>query len=284
MIYGIYIDLAFAWSFFINLLLIFISGKLLDITTDLRRICAGAFIISIICTGEYVLLYSLSPILQNTLYVITYFFMLYLLYRLFGCKASPVLVCAVYLLISLVIAMLLLFISYSLKKGQVLTLLMFGILFVPTLYLACAHIKGVISSRVCTSPAELIICGKKIPTVSYMDTGNSLCDLYGRYVLVTDPIYAVTLLGDTYAEVFSEYEHSKCFDYQTANSVSDIFFAPVLFKTVTGETDTMPGFFADGILYGKTGKLYPNVTIAIAHCRLSLKGGAKLLANRNLKP
>jgi hypothetical protein len=283
MTYNLYVDLAFGWACIINLVLLYVSERLLGNAVSLRRIIPEALLISGICTAEYVMFYSYSPILQNTLYVLTYFLLLYLLH---SSGTSLLLTYAVYVLTSFFIALVLLLLSYSLKKGilQTGTLTFCLAAFFPAVYIIYSYAVKRVAYRSCIHCIEIDIHGNKFVTRAYMDTGNSLSDLSGRDVIITDLVYAAFLLGKAYKELFDTYQKKKTFDYMKANSISDIIFYPVPYRTLSSTFCTMPGFTADSVLYPGTGRLYRNITIAISQNQLTLKEDARVLSNHNLKP
>jgi hypothetical protein len=185
-----------------------------------------------------------------------------------------------------VIALILIAIGYSLKKGlfQTTRLIICIACVIPAIYIVYCHKKNALSHKFCIYNIELAINGKTFTSSAYMDTGNSLMDLSGRNVIITDCFYAGELLGNAYIDLLEAYHNQKNFDYIKANSISDIFFCPVPCRTVSSDFFIMPGFVANSIMYRETGRAYHNITIAISPNRLSFLKDAKLLSNQNLKP
>jgi hypothetical protein len=175
--------------------------------------------------------------------------------------------------------------KYSLEKGLLQTAA-YAVFFI------CAGVsinfirrtKHAFSCKACVHPVELNIHGRCYLSEAYIDTGNSLRDLSGRDVLITDIYYAGELLGNGFRCILDSYGQSKSFDYVKANSISDIYFRPIPYRTVSSDFSIMPGFTADSVLYPETGRLYRNITVAISPNRLMLTKNTKLLSNRNLQP
>jgi hypothetical protein len=284
MTYSIYVDLAFGWAFAVNFVLLYISERLLKNRIKLHRLCIDATLISIICTGEYVMLYSCNIVLQNTLYVLTYFLLLYLYHRLRCLRVPLLLTYAFYVLVSFVIALLLMLVRYSLGKGIFASLTVCVLFAIPAIYIIYCNIKQNLSLKSCVHHVVLTVRGNDFPTSAYMDTGNSLRDLSGQNVMIADCSYAYELLGDAYLELLDTYRQNKSFDYVKAGLISDIILRPIPYRTLSSEFCIMPGFTADRIFYEETGRQYRNITIAISHNRLMLPGNAKLLSNLNLRP
>jgi hypothetical protein len=184
----------------------------------------------------------------------------------------------VYILTGIVIGLLLMLISSSMLKGLICILFA-----VPSVYIIYSYKKQNSLLKTCIHNLELNICGEHFLTDAYMDTGNGLVDLSGQNVMITDCTYALELLGSRYVTLLDTYHLKKSFDYAKANSISDIFFRPVPYRTVCSNFCIMPGFTADSVLHKETGKIYQNITIAISPNRLLLPMDAKLLSNRYLK-
>lgn len=286
MTYTIYADMAVLWSFAINYALIYFSDRIMGYKANFKHIALYSFIISFLCTAEYIIFINQKLILQDILYVLTYILLLYIYYRLRYKTTNYIYILMIYIFISLLFAVLLSYLKYSFNQGKTYAIILFISLFmiIPSIYISyiISYKKIVIDKN--TYQISICIRNQEFITYAYYDTGNILTDNYGRKVIITDIDYAKHLLGENYIEILNNYKKENKFDYKKANLISGTRIYPIACHTIVSDFTLIPGFKIDKLCFKSNGIKYSDITVGISKNALNLGENIHILLNDNLKP
>lgn len=125
---------------------------------------------------------------------------------------------------------------------------------------------------------------KFINCIGFRDSGNFLCDLSGKPVIVVDYKFASKLLDFNIEKELSIFNQTGFFDYEKLNQKSNIYFNPLPFKTINHENSIMPTFKLNHIYLSSNNAFYKDTIVGISRYEIDKRNRFQVLLNESLKP
>ena len=276
MTYIVYADVMFGYQLLINLAVYFMLSILLQQTIKYKRILLWSVLSAILSTGIYILTVHVNTLLYTILYVISYLIMTYIYSKNKTFSYHFAIWIFLMFLCSLILYGVLSLFPKNTLFGCILSILVcWGL----SVYMCLHNIKKEMIYEI-----EIQFRNKRIRTLGFLDTGNTLCNPYNKQavILMDYRLFKRMLSPDSFVYV-EQYHQTGMFPYSEIYQIEGINCFPLPYHTVSTKEGLLPAFILPGLYFCKSGKKYENVTVGVSR-ETFMNGRYSILLNNGLKP
>lgn len=281
MTYIIYPDVMLLWNCLINMMVLFLSSRILNYKSTVIRKIVYSFIAGGVMTLGFIFTYHLNGYIYHILYAATYMIMIKTYFR-----GNFNIEYFFEIFVSVISLIILNGIFNIFFKGQIRNVIIGMLPIIPVFFLISLFsigAKNISETSDNQYDISFSLGGKIYSCRAYYDTGNCLTDpCSGCPVVIMDYRYFEKIFKnqDSYIE---EYHNTGFFDYICMNRDCAINFYPLAYKTVDTGMAVMPVFKIEALFFRNKNKRIENVICGISRCELG-RNNYEILLNRNIKP
>lgn len=281
MSYVVYADVMLVWIFIVNYLTYYITCKLIKQQLSQTKLFMWSFISSIFLELVYISFIYTNNKFLKIVYILLNFFIYFLFIKFIIKKKNNT------------------YIIRMLCYNIIGTLILAGIFMIFINKMPHVKILIPITAAICLAiPFIIKLCDAKksqnlyqvqvhtkhkvINTYGYLDTGNTLIDVYSnKPVIILDYRLIKEFISEKDESSLIKYIKTGNYQYIASLLIDNELLHPICYKTISNDFSIMPGFKLKRLVLDKK-YIYKNVIAAISQNKLSDSNDYMVLLNNNL--
>ncbi|MBE5931932.1 MAG: hypothetical protein E7263_00735 [Lachnospiraceae bacterium] len=282
MSYVVYADVLLIWIFIINYTTYHLTCRILNHKISQGKLLLWCILSSITLELFYIFGVLRAKNIQPILYISLYIFLMYIFLR-FVLKLKAI-TSFLQLLIYNILGTLLLsgaiqiFVSNNISLIIILPMILIIFLIVPIILKVLPNLRNENKN---TISVTLSTVNHTIQTTGYIDTGNTLMDIYsGKPVIILDYSLLQPIISASEFELICEYIKTGNYSYISNIILDGEKIYPIPYKTISNNNAIMPAFKLQYLIINNN--IYKNIVAGISHTSFSNTTECKVLLNNNL--
>lgn len=280
MTYIIYADYILICNIIINIFLLCIISKILNISINIKRILAWSVLIGFISLLEYIFTINSNIIMHYIIYATIYYLMITLYFKK-NCVHKTLIVFIAIISISILYGLIQIFKVHYLTSYCYFLYISFFTILIIIIFNQINHKKKVLDNEY---NVTLHIGKKTITETGYLDTGNLLIDIYNNSpVIILDyRLMRKIIPMEAYAYI-QKYHQTGIFDYENISKKCKLRFYPIPYRTLSTDMSFIPVFKVDELIFENKNIKIKNISAGISRNKLINKYNYQILLNENIK-
>lgn len=281
MSYVVYADVMLVWIFIINYLSYYITCKITNHQLSQTKLIIWSLISSTILELVYISLIYTNKDLLKILYIIINI-ILYIIFLKFitnkNCIKQTIKMFCYITIVTLMLAGIFIIFNKEIPKIKML---------LPIILIICLLFP--LALKLCDTnttknlyQVEIHTKHQVIKTYGYLDTGNTLIDIYSKKpVIILDYRVIKEILSEKDEVCLEKYVSTGNYQHIASLLIDNERLHPICYKTISNEFSIFPAFKIEYLILNKK-IIHKNIIAAISQNKLSNSNDYMVLLNNNL--